>query len=155
MKEKLETKILTKAIDTLKEAHELYLQNDEVKLKSALRDSCIKRFEYTYETAKKFMNKYLKYAFDKTDLPINNVFREIYGLELIDDYERWVDYRTNRNEILGVYNIHNENKIIEVLNDFIQDVEYFIVNLNQSINKNNIQCHPELVSASIPQAHIE
>jgi nucleotidyltransferase substrate binding protein (TIGR01987 family) len=135
MKEKIDTKILTEAIDTLKEAYELYLQNDEEKLKSALRDSCIKRFEYTYETAKKFMNKYLKYAFDKTDLPINDVFREIYGLELIDDYERWIDYRTNRNDTSHEYSIKKAQQIVEILPLFVKDVEDFATKLNKTLEQ--------------------
>lgn len=135
MDEKLDTKILKEAIDTLKDAYELYLQNDEDKLKSALQDSCIKRFEYTYETAKKIMNKYLKYAFDKTDLPVNNVFREIYGLGMIENFERWVDYRTKINDISHEYNLKKAHKIMDVLNNFIADAEYFLVNLNNSLNK--------------------
>lgn len=135
MNEKLDTKILAESISTLKDAYELYLQNNEEKLKSALQDSCIKRFEYTYETAKKYMNKYLKYAFDKTDLPINNVFREIYGLELIDDYERWIDYRTKRNDTSHEYNIKKAHKIINILPVFIQDVEVFVDKLNKILEK--------------------
>jgi len=135
MKEKLETKLLTEAINTLKEVYELYLQNDEEKLKSALQDSCVKRFEYTYETAKKFMNKYLKYAFDKTDLPINNVFREVYGLELIDDYERWVDYRTKRNDTSHEYNNKKAHNIMQILPIFIEDVNDFANKLNNILEK--------------------
>lgn len=134
MKEKLDTKNLEESISTLKEAYELYLQNNEVKLKSALSDSCIKRFEYTYETAKKMMNKYLKYEFDKTDLPVNNVFREIYGLEMIDNFEKWVDYRTLRNNTSHEYNKHKANMIIEILPEFISDVEKFFINLQKSLN---------------------
>ena len=134
MKEKIETKNLEEAILTLKEAYELFLQNDEEKLKSALQDSCIKRFEYTYETAKKMMNRYLKYEFDKTDLPINNVFREIYGLGIINDFERWVNYRTMRNNTSHEYNRNEANIIIEILPEFISDVEYFFINLQKSLN---------------------
>lgn len=135
LKENLDTKILKDAISILKEAYELYLQNNEEKLKSALQDSCIKRFEYTYETAKKFMNKYLKYAFDKTDLPVNNVFREMYGLELIDDYERWFDYRIKCNDTSHEYNIKKAHKIMGILPIFIKDVEDFADKLNNILEK--------------------
>lgn len=135
MKEKLDTRNLTEAILTLKEAYELYLQNDEEKLKSALQDSCVKRFEYTYETTKKIMNKYLKYAFDKTDLPIDNVFREMYGLELIDNFEHWVDYRTKRNDTSHEYNLKKAHKIMAVLPTFIKDVENFVNKLNKILEK--------------------
>jgi len=135
MKEKLDTRILKDSISTLKDAYELYLQNDEEKLKSALQDSCIKRFEYTYETAKKFMNKYLKYAFDKSDLPVDNVFREMYGLELIDDYEHWVDYRIKRNDTSHEYNLKKAHKIMNVLPVFIKDAEDFADKLNKILEK--------------------
>ena len=61
-------------------------------MKEYIKDSCIKRFEYIYETAKKFMNKYLKKEYDKTEkeLTINNIFREMYGLDLIENFEKSV-----------------------------------------------------------------
>ena len=83
------------SLSTLKECyHDLTEQQDE-KLKTYIKDSCVKRFEYTYETAKKIMNKFLKKEYDKTekDLTINNIFREMYGLGLINNFENWVDYR--------------------------------------------------------------
>lgn len=80
------------------------------------------------------MNKYLKYEFDKTDLPINNVFREMYGLGIIADYDKWVEYRTKRNDTSHEYNISKVHKIMEVLEDFIKDAECFLVNLDKSLN---------------------
>ena len=40
------------------------------------------------------MNKYLKKEYDKTEqeLYINNIFREMYGLNLIENFENWVEY---------------------------------------------------------------
>lgn len=131
----LDTTILSEAIATLNDAYELYVCNNEDKLKAALRDSCIKRFEYCYETAKKIMNKYLKYAFDKTNLPIDNLFREMYGLELIDDFEHWVDYRMKRNDTSHEYNISKANEIMKILPQFIKDVDDFSSKLNNAIGK--------------------
>lgn len=135
MKNILDTSVLEEAVSTLKEGYELYLKNDEPNLKTALQDSCIKRFEYTYETAKKMMNKYLKYQFDKTDLPINNVFREIYGLGLIEDFNRWVEYRIKRNDTSHEYNLLKAREIIHFLDNFIKDVDYFLQNLKKEIEK--------------------
>lgn len=132
MKEtQLDTKVLEEALVTLKEGYNLYLQNKNPQMNTALQDSCIKRFEYTYETAKKIMNKYLKYEFDKTDLPVNNVFREIYGLDLIQDYERWTNYRMMRNDSSHEYNLAKARKIVDILDDFIKDVEYLLTHLNK------------------------
>lgn len=133
-KNKLDVKILEDALETLKEGFNLYNENKNEKLKSALQDSCIKRFEYTYETSKKIMNKYLKYEFDKTDLRVNDVFREIYGLGLIQSYEKWIEYRSMRNDTSHEYDIGKAREIIDILRDFIENVDFFVVNLKKTLD---------------------
>ena len=89
-KSELDLSNLKNSFSTLKECYYDYtLQKDE-KMKTYIKDSCIKRFEYTYETAKKIMNKFLKKEYDKTEkeLSINNIFREMYGLGLINNFEQ-------------------------------------------------------------------
>ena len=46
------------------------------------------------------MNKYLKKEYDKTEkeLTINNIFREMFALGLIKDFENWAEYREKRKE---------------------------------------------------------
>lgn len=134
-KTQIDISVLDEALKTLREGYNLYLDNKGSQFDTALQDSCIKRFEYTYETVKKIMNKYLKYEFDKTDLPINNVFREVYGLGLIEDYERWVGYRVRRNDTSHEYNLVKAREIIEILDSFIKDVDYFLTNLKKSLSK--------------------
>ncbi len=74
------------------------------------------------------MNKFLKKEYDKTekDLTINNIFREMYGLDLIRDFENWADYREKRNFILYEYVEKYTNSIIDIIPAFIGDVEYLI-----------------------------
>ena len=83
-KSKLDLTILKKSFETLKECYKDYNLQEDEKLKGYIKDSCIQRFEYTYESAKKIMNKFLKKEYDKTekDLSVNNIFREMYGLGL-------------------------------------------------------------------------
>lgn len=102
-------------------------QNDE-KMKIYIKDSCIQRFEYTYEAAKKIMNKFLKKEYDKkdSDLTINNIFREMYGLGLIENFENWVDYRQKRNLTSYEYDINLTYPIIDIIPDFINDTEFLI-----------------------------
>lgn len=102
-------------------------QQDE-KLKTYIKDSCVQRFEYTYETAKKLMNKFLKKEYDKTekDLTINNIFREMFGLGLIENFENWADYREKRNLTFHEYNIELTYPIIDIIPNFIADVDYLI-----------------------------
>ena len=64
-KSELNLSVLKNSLATLKECYQdLNSQNDE-KMKIYIKDSCIQRFEYTYEAAKKIMNKFLKKEYDK------------------------------------------------------------------------------------------
>ncbi len=123
---------LENSFNTLQECFNDYCNQKDEKLQSYIKDSCIKRFEYTYETSKKIMNKFLKKEYDKTekDLSINNIFREMYGLNLIENFEHWIEYRELINLTSHEYNDKNTYKIIEVIPRFIKDVEFLINNLN-------------------------
>ena len=123
---------LENSFNTLQECFNDYCNQKDEKLQSYIKDSCIKRFEYTYETSKKIMNKFLKKEYDKTekDLSINNIFQEMYGLNLIENFEHWIEYRELINLTSHEYNDKNTYKIIEVIPRFIKDVEFLINNLN-------------------------
>jgi len=68
IKEEFENKFtnLEKALNSLKEAIVLDKKNENVEIKSMMRDSCIQRFEYSYELSWKFM----KYILEKYDTEI-------------------------------------------------------------------------------------
>ena len=132
-KSELDLTLLTNNLIKLKECYkDLDLQSDE-KIKTYVKDSCVKRFEYTYETAKKLMNKYLKKEYDKTEseLSINNIFREMYGLGLIKNFANWVNYREKRNFTSHEYNIELTYSILDIVPDFIEDTEFLIKNLER------------------------
>lgn len=132
-KSELDLNLLKNSLKTLKECYEdLGLQKDE-KMRTYVKDSCVKRFEYTYETAKKIMNKFLKKEYDKTEseLSINNIFREMYGLNLIKNFQNWVNYREKRNFTSHEYNITLTYSILDIVPDFIEDTEYLINELEQ------------------------
>ena len=122
---------LTNLKNSLKTLSEVYVNQSDIKIKSYIKDSCIKRFEYTYETAKKIMNKFLKKEYDKSEkeLSINNIFREMYGLDLINNFENWVDYREKRNFTSHEYNDSKTYIILDLIPQFIKDVEYLIISL--------------------------
>ena len=132
-KSELNLNTLKDSFETLKECYTDYQSQKDSKIKEYIKDSCIKRFEYTYETSKKIMNKYLKKEFDKTeqDLSINNIFRQMYGLNLIENFENWVDYREKRNDTSHEYSQAKSNAILEIIPNFIKDVEYLINELEQ------------------------
>ena len=140
-KSELNLDILKNSLKTLKECYDDYSAEPNKKIKDYIKDSCIKRFEYTYETSKKIMNKFLKKEYDKSekDLTINNIFREMYGLDLIKNFENWADYREKRNFTSHEYNEKYTDSIIAVIPDFISDVEYLINQLEGILQDDGIQ----------------
>lgn len=130
-KSELDLSLLKNSLNTLKECYHDYQVENNTKIQEYIKDSCIKRFEYTYETSKKMMNKYLKKEYDKTekDLSINNIFREMYALDLIQNFENWVNYREKRNFTSHEYNEDQTLEIIKIVPDFINDAEYLLEKL--------------------------
>ena len=127
-KSELNLTILKNSFNTLKECYNDYTLQQDTKLKNYIKDSCIKRFEYTYETSKKIMNKFLKKEYDKTEkkLSINNIFREMYAIGLIKNFENWVNYREKRNLTSQEYCVEKIDTIIDIVPAFIDDTEYLI-----------------------------
>lgn len=131
-KSELDLTILKKSFETLKECYKDYNEQKDEKLKGYIKDSCIQRFEYTYESAKKIMNKFLKKEYDKTEkeLSVNNIFREMYGLGLIKNFENWADYREKRNFTSHEYNEKMTLPILNIIPDFIEDTDFLIKSLD-------------------------
>ena len=134
-KAELNLTVLENSLATLKECYKDFVEQKDEKLKNYIKDSCVKRFEYTYETSKKIMNKYLKKEYDKSDseLTINNIFREMYGLGLIKTFENWADYREKRNITSHEYNENKTYVIIDLIPQFIEEVEFLVDSLNRVI----------------------
>lgn len=132
-KSELDLSNLLNSITSLQECYTDFNAEKSPKMQKYIKDSCIKRFEYTYETAKKIMNKFLKKEYDKSDkdLTINNIFREMYGLGLIDNFENWVEYRLKRNTTSHEYDDLLTYPIIEIIPEFIKDVKFLIENLEK------------------------
>lgn len=130
-KSELNLEILKNSLKTLNECFKDFNEQKDEKLKEYIKDSCIQRFEYTYETAKKIMNKFLKHEYDLTekDLTINNIFREMFGLNLIKNFENWVEYREKRNYTSHEYSKKHAELILPIIGRFIEDTEYLIEKL--------------------------
>ena len=131
-KSELDLTILKKSFETLQECYKDYNLQEDEKLKGYIKDSCIQRFGYTYESAKKIMNKFLKKEYDKTekDLSVNNIFREMYGLGLIKSFENWADYREKRNLTSHEYSEKMTLPILDIIPEFIKDTEFLINSLD-------------------------
>ena len=131
-KSELNIDILKNNLNNLCECYKDYSLETNSRIKEYIKDSCVKRFEYTYETAKKIMNKFLKKEYDKTekDLTINNIFREMYSLDLIKSFDNWAEYREKRNYTSHEYDDRYTYEILELTPHLIEDVDYLIHKLD-------------------------
>jgi len=105
-----------------------YKENKGSLLIEYIEDSCIKRFEYTLETAWKLMKKVLikKYGKDETELTINNIFRLAQGYGYIKDWQNWRDYYQKRNNTAHEYNLEKSRELIKIVPEFLADTEFLI-----------------------------
>lgn len=79
-----------------------------------VRDSIVKRFEYTYELSWKFMRRHLIWAALETDPETRkDLFRAAARAGLIDDPEAWFVFHEVRNLTAHTYNERNAAKVIE------------------------------------------
>ena len=132
---KIEISSLKNALDTVKESVDILKNNREEYLRTSLEDSLVKRFEYTLELSKKMMKKILKKFYDKPEeeLTVNNIFRFMYGLNFISNTESWRNYHEKRNNTAHEYNLEKSRKLLELIPDFINDVEELINNIEKNI----------------------
>ncbi len=139
MNDTLDLTNIKNAIITLEEAINYYNTDVEQPIKNMYADSCIQRFEYTYELSWKIMKKYLKQFFNKSEqeLTMKNIFRYIQGYGLIKDWTKWVEYNEAGNNTSHEYNFNKAQFVLTVLQTFLEDVKYFVTCFEQTINENN------------------
>lgn len=100
-----------------------------------LEDSCIKRFEYTLEIARKLMKKVLKkiYGRNEEELTVNNTFRFMQGYNFIPDWESWRGYYEKRNNTAHEYNLEKSRELIKIIPGFIRDAEILTENFRKNL----------------------
>ena len=136
-KSKLDITNLKNCLDALKECIEAYNSNPEDKMRGFIEDSCVKRFEFTVETSWKTMKKYLKeiYGKDDKELTMNNIFRLMEGYGLIESWEKWREYYDRRNDTSHEYNREKAIKILETMENLLQDAEFLYKGLTKELNE--------------------
>ena len=128
---------LKASLETLKEALEKYAKNRDLELQSIFADSCVKRFEYTLETAIKLMRKVLKteYLKDENDLTINNIFRIMNSYGFLRSWTTWKDYYKQRNNQAHEYNIEKSRELLSLIPNFICDCEFLTQKLDEKFQQ--------------------
>lgn len=127
---------LEKSYETLLKCHKDYLNNKGSQLSEYIEDSCVKRFEYTLETAWKLMKKILikKYGKSDADLTVNNIFRFMQGYGYIKNWETWKAYYQNRNATAHEYNLEKSRKLMSLVPEFLSDTEFLISSIKEKYN---------------------
>ena len=121
----LDIETLRKAEKTLQKSYDVYMSGSEdTEMCSIYADSCVKRFEYTFETAWKIMKKYFKLQYSKKEeeLTMNNIFRFMESYGFAEDWLRWKEYYRQRNE----YNLEKSREILKIIPDFLKDIDFLL-----------------------------
>lgn len=131
MDEKINLTAFSRAVATLHIALDEY-QKDESN--EFVRDSCIQRFEYCFDSAKKIIKRYLKkiaddpMAFD--NIGLENLIRDAYTKGLVKhSWDIWDGYRQSRNTSSHGYNEEVAISIVEQLPAFYIELVFLLENL--------------------------
>lgn len=124
-------------IDSLKTCSKDYKLTNNEHIKDYIEDACVKRFEYTVETAWKIMKKYLKLEYGKSDkeLTMNNIFRLMEGYGFIESWEVWRNYYDRRNDTSHEYNQDKAKEILNNIDDLVKDCENLYTNLEKALGE--------------------
>ncbi len=124
---------LKNAYETLVAAYNDFVKNENSIFAEYIADSCVKRFEYTLETSWKLAKKIFIQKFGKSEqeLSMNNVFRLMQGYGYCKNWENWREYYQKRNEVAHEYNLFKARTLIDVVPNFIKDVEFFLNKLKE------------------------
>ncbi|MDR1327142.1 MAG: nucleotidyltransferase substrate binding protein [Heliobacteriaceae bacterium] len=126
---------LEDALKTLEDAENAYRQEIN---NIYIRDSVVKRYEYTYSMAIKMLKRFLENFTTELDAD-TMTFKEFIrtgaqrGL-LLGDVQKWDDYRTKRNKTSHAYKVDVALDVVSVVPDFIKEVKYLVGVLNERIN---------------------
>lgn len=129
----IKTENLENAHKTLVDCYNDYLANQDSVLLEYIADSCVKRFEYTLETSWKLAKKIFIQRYGKTEpeLTINNIFRFMQGYGYAKNWESWRDYYQKRNNTAHEYSLEKSRQLLQIIPDFIKDVELFLNKLQE------------------------
>ncbi len=138
----IDTTFFERCIETLTQAHQLLLTADEESISYEMyRSACVKEFEIILEQSGKLLKKCLKPYFHSAKAVDKLTFKDIYrysgqhGLIPIEEVERWLIYRDNRNNTAHDYGVDFAEHTLLLLKQFIIDANA----LAQVINRQSHQ----------------
>ena len=128
---KLNTDYFARCIAALEQAYDgLNQQPDDSLLYDIYRAACVKEFEIILEQTGKLLKKCLKPYFASNKQVDQLVFKEIFrhaakhGLIGLEEAERWLAYRDNRNDTTHDYGASFADQTLVLLPQFIIDARH-------------------------------
>ena len=120
--------MLKKSYVKLKEVSDIYDGNNDI-----IRDSLIKRFEFTYELTHKTLKEFMKYlgvtlenSFPRT------IFKKAYVNNLISDDKVWINLLEDRNSTSHIYNENMAEEIADrITHEYVNAISELIDNLEK------------------------
>lgn len=135
----IDTTYLQRCICALDKANE-NLQKysiDEIEY-DIYRSAVIKEFDIILEQSEKLLKKVLRPYFHTSKavdkLFFKDIFREagLHGLLSIEEVERWLEYRDNRNSTSHDYGADLANHTLKLMKQFIADASSLVKVINSS-----------------------
>jgi len=137
------TEPLEKALFTLKEAWTEYQKNTT---NTFVRDSVIRRFEYTFEISHKILLRFLSETESSRAEISEMLFNELIRLGckrglLLNDLEIWDKYRKSRNLTSYNYNEFSAESIMAIIPVFIEEIDYELVKIKEKSSQQTVFLH--------------
>ncbi len=128
--QKLDTTYLSKCNMALSKAYIKLQKYDKDEIEYEIyRSAVIKEFEIILEQSGKLLKKVLRPYFHTNkavdELSFKDIFRQagLHSLLTIDEVERWLKYRDNRNTTTHDYGEYLANETLVLIEQFIKDVD--------------------------------
>jgi nucleotidyltransferase substrate binding protein (TIGR01987 family) len=132
----IDTSSFKQAISRLDEALQRYEQESQ---DLAVKDSVVKRFEYTYALAYKTLGRFLKAVSgvpkDIDIITLQELVRDGNEMGLLKgDIKDWLEYHKKRNLTPHAYDNDTANKIITIVPKFYEEAKFLLERIEERNN---------------------
>ncbi len=128
----LDLTALEKSVHSLAQA----LNDYQLRADIYIRDACIQRFEYTYETTWKMLKRHLEISSanpaDIDEMSFQNLIR--LGCEkslLLSDWSKWKIYRQARGTTSHAYDEIKAQEVFKQIPGFLAEAQYLLKKLQE------------------------
>lgn len=136
---KIDTAFLERCVQTLEKSLDLLNKSDKSDIDYDMyRSACIKEFELILEQTGKMLKKCLRPYFHSSKETDRLIFKDIFrhsanhSLITIEEAERWLQYRDNRNTTVHDYGAGFAEETLILLPQFILDAKNIVLVIKEA-----------------------